>query len=553
MSPPSSTETTTAPLGRLDHHRASSIGSSDSSQYLLSDIQNSKQAPSNIFGISKTHPFANYWTCQGGLPEVLGVLPNKDQADILIAKYFEAVDPVYPMIDKQQFHADYDSFWALPPAEKPEADAALIGLHFVVYAMGTQFIEMSSDKERQQIAEFYASAAHQALRISSYLTRTSLTAVQAMVLICYFLMNDNKASDAWAFGGVLMRQAYAIGLNRDPEGSMPQASARDKQQRRKVWQAVYFQDTFLTVLLKLPPTATFSDNLVEGLLDDPEDTPPCTIGGVVCTYPQSSNPMSICNIAPTTSSTPGPSGALRMDVAFIRSMWLLATIVQPSICTPRALNNPLTTSPRDKANLISSFRNYYTSLPSSFTLSHHTKFAVFAADNPRVARQNLFLRSNYWHAFMLVLADENANAGVRCDVHGAVEAGRVAIGAFFDIWHNFRADAGIWWVFQHRAFEEAVSPCLTPHPSNHVTNSRCSFSLLPYSQHFPRHVALHPPHRHTELHQSLIPSSLTLRKIVGRFLKSWNMWEMALRRCRRLGQRCCARHSKRLHGEVAVC
>ncbi|KAK3080604.1 hypothetical protein LTS18_014855 [Coniosporium uncinatum] len=56
---------------------------------------------------------------------------------------------------------------------------------------------------------------------------------------------------------------------------------------------------------------------------------------------------------------------------------------------------------------------------------------------------------------MLVLADENVSAGVRCDVHGAVEAGRVAIGAFFDIWQNFRADAGVWWVFQHRAFEEA--------------------------------------------------------------------------------------------------
>jgi len=469
MSPPSSTETTTVALGRPDNHRASSIGSSDSSQFLLSTIQNSKQAPSNIFGISKTHPFANYWTCQGGLPEVLGVLPNKDQADILIAKYFEAVDPVYPMIDKQQFYADYDSFWALSPAEKPEADAALIGLHFVVYAMGTQFIEMSSDKERQQIAEFYASAAHQALRISSYLTRTSLTAVQAMVLICYFLMNDNKASDAWAFGGVLMRQAYAIGLNRNPEVSMPHASAREKQQRRKVWQAVYFQDTFLTVLLKLPPTATFSDNLVEGLLDDPEDTPPCTIGGVVCTYPQSSNPMSICNIAPTTPSSPGPSVVLRMDVAYIRSMWLLANTVQPSICTPRALNNPLTTSPRDKANLISSFRNFYASLPSSFTLSNHTKFALFAAENPRVARQNLFLRSNYWHAFMLVLADESISAGVRCDVHGAVEAGRVAIGAFFDIWQNFRADAGVWWVFQHRAFEEAVS---------HISNPRLSLARM---------------------------------------------------------------------------
>lgn len=86
-----------------------------------------------------------------------------------------------------------------------------------------------------------------------------------MVLIIYFLMNDNHAADAWAFAGILIRQAYALGLNRDPSIIVPNAHPFEKQQRRKVWQAVLFQDTFLTIILRLPPTATHTDVKVENL------------------------------------------------------------------------------------------------------------------------------------------------------------------------------------------------------------------------------------------------------------------------------------------------
>ena len=93
-----------------------------------------------------------------------------------------------------------------------------------------------------------------------------------MVLIIYFLMNDNHAADAWAFAGILIRQAYALGLNRDPSIITPHAHPFEKQQRRKVWQAVLFQDTFLTVILKLPPTATHTDVRVEDLALEVEES-----------------------------------------------------------------------------------------------------------------------------------------------------------------------------------------------------------------------------------------------------------------------------------------
>lgn len=183
---------------------------------LLSHIPYSVPKASNVFGIGSEHPFANYWTCEGGLPEVISVLPEKVQADILINRYFECVDPVYPMIHRQTFYADYEHFWSMNADEQMETDAAFIALIFVMLALGTQFVTSTSSVERKQTAEFYASASNQALRMFSYLSNASIRSIQAMVLITYFLINDNHASDGWAFAGILIRQAYAMGLHRDP-------------------------------------------------------------------------------------------------------------------------------------------------------------------------------------------------------------------------------------------------------------------------------------------------------------------------------------------------
>jgi hypothetical protein len=80
-----------------------------------------------------------------------------------------------------------------------------------------------------------------------------------------------------------------------------------------------------------------------------------------------------------------------------------------------------------------------------------------AETNLRSLRQNLFFRSNFGHCVMVIQADENPGEGISCDVKGALEAARMALQAFFHFWEYLRIDASVWWVFQHRAFEEAVS------------------------------------------------------------------------------------------------
>ncbi|ATY60780.1 Zn(II)2Cys6 transcription factor [Cordyceps militaris] len=387
---------------------------------LMSNVPYSKSSSSNVFGIGSEHPFANYWTCEGGLMEVISVLPEKQQADILINRYFECVDPVYPMIHRLTFYADYEEFWRMSGKQKQEMDAAYIAQIFVMIALGTQFVTSTTPKERKQQAEFFASASNQALRMSSYLSIASLRSIQAMVLMTYFLINDNHASDGWAFAGILIRQAYAMGLHRDPNIVTPDASPFEKQQRRKVWQAVLLQDTFLTVLLSLPPSATHTDVSVDDLND---------------------HGSSIASSDPT-------------DTAYIRGSWTLANLVQETICSPRSLDLPICSTGRHKSKLVADFRAVYRSFPDVFRSWDADSLTGMAQTNKRVVRQTLFLTSNYFHNLMLVHASESPDVPV--NIRGTLEAAHDAIGAFFMLFSLLEAEARVWWVFNHRAFLEAV-------------------------------------------------------------------------------------------------
>jgi hypothetical protein len=77
-----------------------------------------------------------------------------------------------------------------------------------------------------------------------------------------------------------------------------------------------------------------------------------------------------------------------------------------------------------------------------------------ASTNKRIVRQTLFLTSNYFHNLMLVHASESPDVPV--NVRGTLEAAHDAISAFFLLFNLLEAEARVWWVFNHRAFLEAL-------------------------------------------------------------------------------------------------
>jgi hypothetical protein len=173
----------------------------------------------------------------------------------------------------------------------------------------------------------------------------------------------------------------------------------------------------MTVLLSLPPSATHTDVNVDDFADTPED-------------------------------------ANTIDAAYIRGSWTLANLVQETICSPRSLDMPICTTQRQKSKLIADFRAVYRSFPDTFRSWDPDSLTQLAANNKRVVRQTLFLSSNYYHNLMLVHASESPDVPV--NVRATLEAAHEAITAFFMMYTLFETEARVWWVFNHRAFLEAL-------------------------------------------------------------------------------------------------
>lgn len=201
----------------------------------------------------------------------------------------------------------------------------------------------------------------------------------------------------------------------------PNADPFEKQQRRKLWQAVLLQDTFLTVLLSLPPSATHTDVSVEDLCKE--------------------------------AAIPGTTSSLG-DMAYVRGSWTLANLVQETICSPRSLDLPICATARHKSKLVADFRAVYRAFPDIFRSWDAESLAQLAQSNKRIVRQTLWLTSNYFHNLMLVHASESADVPV--NVRSTLEAAHDAINAFFLLFSLFESEARVWWVFNHRAFLEAL-------------------------------------------------------------------------------------------------
>ncbi|KAG5939501.1 hypothetical protein E4U60_000872 [Claviceps pazoutovae] len=180
------------------------------------------------------------------------------------------------------------------------------------------------------------------------------------------------------------------------------------------------QDTFLTVLLSLPPSATHTDVSVDDLSDD---------------------------VASIASSDP-------TDTAYVRGSWMLANLVQETVCSPRSLDVSICSTVRHKSKLVADFRAVYRSFPDVFRSWDADSLTAVASTNKRIVRQTLVLTSNYFHNLMLVHASESPEVPV--NVRGTLEAAHDAISAFFLMFTLLEAEARVWWVFNHRAFLEAL-------------------------------------------------------------------------------------------------
>lgn len=355
----------------------------------------------------------------GGLVEVVTSLPSKPDADRLIERYFETVDPLYPIMSKHAFIADVERFWQLSDNDKHRHDPAQIALQFAVYANAMQDTSLQKGNEVQlSTAAFYLSCCHQTLCISNYLNRCSLLTIQTMILICHFMIASNRTADAWTISGIVQRQIYGLKLNRCPKELGLDMDVENIQIRLRLWQAAMLQDAQLSLRLRRPPSTTFFN-------------------------------VSHLDVQAFTGSaleTP-------RDVAYVRAMWQCSALIQETICSPQSCREPLVADASHRSHLISRYQDLYGEFEEPFCQTASTRFDNLA---PRVLYQMVTVTTTYFHALMLLYIEKNDKAGVHSDPHGAIRAAHEGMTAFFAVLRISPGQIRVWAAAHSRVYAMAV-------------------------------------------------------------------------------------------------
>nr|XP_019011068.1 uncharacterized protein I206_04376 [Kwoniella pini CBS 10737]OCF49849.1 hypothetical protein I206_04376 [Kwoniella pini CBS 10737] len=234
--------------------------------------------------LRKTYPFTTIWSHENFSAEIIGLLPNSQQAQWLWKAWEEEHGVYVNPFHTPSMHAEYSAFFAMSTKDKMNVPLASLSLYLIICALGcviratsqelfgqpdparvkdlparkpslTAYKDLTSSRLQ---SELYLSASFHALRLCAYLANPTMRTIQAQLLQMVYLLASERAADAWTSGGTLVKQAIALGLHKDPLNLDPKISMRDAEVRRRVWWSIAGFDCMLCVFFDRPD-ANLSD------------------------------------------------------------------------------------------------------------------------------------------------------------------------------------------------------------------------------------------------------------------------------------------------------
>ncbi|KFY76317.1 hypothetical protein V499_03993 [Pseudogymnoascus sp. VKM F-103] len=168
------------------------------------------------------------------------------------------------------------------PLQTEQSRLSILNLVFAVGLQGTKSSSAHSFRESQILKRldggnteraemFYLNATHLNDPVSGF-EDGDITSIQALLLITVFMLTIAKRNSAWAYLGMAVRSAYALGLHRKQTAFA--FSDAEQRVRKNVWRSLYVMDCFLSAMLGRPnginsrDAADFFDDTEEDLSSD---------------------------------------------------------------------------------------------------------------------------------------------------------------------------------------------------------------------------------------------------------------------------------------------
>ncbi|KAL2164623.1 hypothetical protein VTH06DRAFT_3840 [Thermothelomyces fergusii] len=204
-----------------------------------------------------------------------GPLPDKETADVLIASYFTNTCGLVEIFDKADFLKSVEECYQDPLSSEND----LLCNVYLVLAIGLLLATPTPGSREEEIvqkqlsaqpnrAELFFRSARSMCDPMAGFEDADLWSIQSLALMTIYMLIISKRNRAYAYLGMAIRSAFALGLHR--EETMRDVIFRPKvmKVRRNLWKTLFILDRFLAATLGRPTAISEEDCSCKILPDD---------------------------------------------------------------------------------------------------------------------------------------------------------------------------------------------------------------------------------------------------------------------------------------------
>lgn len=162
-------------------------------------------------------------------------LPPRPSADELVSIYWEYVDPMEPILDRESFFRDYDAAYSTSGTLLHVDHDVWLSMLNIIFALAVQRQESAPVQQRSEEANCYFRRAWALLPPQTILWKPgSVELVQCLMLMNRYLHCTNNQQKTWVTAGLAIRIGQTICCHL-PEASASRESDDDKRIKQRVW------------------------------------------------------------------------------------------------------------------------------------------------------------------------------------------------------------------------------------------------------------------------------------------------------------------------------
>ncbi|KAF2757923.1 hypothetical protein EJ05DRAFT_464827 [Pseudovirgaria hyperparasitica] len=185
------------------------------------------------------------------------LLPDSRTALVLVDSFFTNTHGMLQIFDRKSFRASMEACYSDPLNAQP----SWLCLLNLVFAIGLTLATPRPSTPEQAIIEklrrepqdrgelFFLNAKNFCDPVSGF-EDADFWSVQALLLIAYYMLAKAKRNASFAYLGMAVRSAYALGLHKEETTSI--FSAQEQAARRNTWRSLYILDRFISCHLGRP-------------------------------------------------------------------------------------------------------------------------------------------------------------------------------------------------------------------------------------------------------------------------------------------------------------